>query len=309
MFGVPADFAQTGRGCGNVERRWKVNDGETGPVGLVGKLVAERRRERGLTLQRLADLVGCAKSYLSMIERGRSGPPGEELLAKLERALLLEPGRLVRAARWEATPAEVRREVEAMRSGRGAAARLAEILDAGGIDSRGRVKGALDEAYRSGELRRLVDRLAPDEEKDRAPLAALLPMEVPLINKVAAGYPTEFTDLGYPARVAAEYVRAPDLADPDAFACRVVGDSMTPEYREGDIVVFSPARAVKNGSDCFARIEPDHETTFKRAYFEVGVGGEELIRLQPLNPAYPARVYPRERVAGLYAAVSVTRAV
>ena len=52
------------------------------------------------------------------------------------------------------------------------------------------------------------------------------------------------------------------------FACRVVGDSMLPDYREGDIVVFSPAKPIKSGMDCFARLEPDHESTFKRIYIE-----------------------------------------
>lgn len=276
----------------------------TNRAGPVGAAISERRRALGLTLQQLADQAGCAKSYLSMIERGRSGSPGEELLERLERALKLERGRLLSAAQWEATPGPVRRQVAAMQHQSGAARRLAEILGAGGV------AGGLDEAFRSGELRQLIDQISPPPaDPARESLAALLPMEVPLINRVAAGYPTEFTDLGYPARVAAEYVRCPDLADPDAFACRVVGDSMTPDYREGDIVVFSPAKAVKSGSDCFARIEPDHQTTFKRAFFEVDGAGAELIRLQPLNPDYPARVYPRERIAGLYAAVSVTRAL
>lgn len=128
-----------------------------------------------------------------------------------------------------------------------------------------------------------------------------------MINAVAAGYPREFTDLGYPARVADDYVRCPDIDDPDAFAARVVGESMAPEYREGDIVIFSPAREVTAGSDCFARLEPDHETTFKRVYFERGADGGEAIRLQPINSAFAPQVLPRERVAGLYRAVHVLR--
>lgn len=136
-----------------------------------------------------------------------------------------------------------------------------------------------------------------------------LGMDVPVINKVAAGYPREFTDLSYPARVADEYVRCPDLHDPDAFAARVVGDSMLPTYAEGDIVIFSPAKPVRSGTDCFARLEPDHETTFKRVYFEVDARGREMIRLQPLNSAYPPRLVEREGVAGLYAAVSVLRRI
>ena len=140
-------------------------------------------------------------------------------------------------------------------------------------------------------------------------LIGVLPTQVPLINKVIAGYPREFTDLGYPARVADEYVSVPGVSDADAFAARVVGDSMNPEYAEGDIVVFSPRADALDGSDCFVRLERDEETTFKRVYFERDGEDREVIRLQPLNSAYPPRAVLREEVAGVYAAVYVVRAV
>jgi SOS-response transcriptional repressor LexA len=50
------------------------------------------------------------------------------------------------------------------------------------------------------------------------------------------------------------------------------------------------------------RLEPDHQTTFKRIYFE-----QDSIRLQPLNSAFPPRILPRDQVAGLYAAVAVIK--
>jgi SOS-response transcriptional repressor LexA len=290
--------------------------GHLGTLGIsVGALIGQRRKERKLTLQRVADMAGCAKSYLWQIEQGRrANPPSAELLERLERALAMAPGTLVRVAQWASTPAAVRERVSALEVEQKVAQRLAEILASSGVDGAGKMGGALDRAHRSGELRRLVERIAPEKRgvasgETTPPIAVSLPMEVPLINRVAAGYPREFTDLGYPARVAGEYVRTPDVADPDAFAARVVGDSMLPEYREGDIVVFSPARAVSPGMDCFARLEPDHETTFKRVYFEKDAAGVELIRLQPLNPAFAPRVLPREQVAGLYVAVSVTRKI
>jgi SOS-response transcriptional repressor LexA len=99
------------------------------------------------------------------------------------------------------------------------------------------------------------------------------------------------------------------VSDPDAFAARVVGDSMEPAYHEGDVIVFSPARDIVDGDDCFARLEPDHESTFKRVYFEKDAAGEALIRLQPVNSRYAPRVLPREQVAGLYRAVRVMRTV
>ena len=106
------------------------------------------------------------------------------------------------------------------------------------------------------------------------------------------------TDLDYPARVADEYVAAPNVNDPQAFAARVVGDSMEPDYHEGDTVIFSPAAKVVSGCDCFVRMDPSHDTTFKRIFFENGD-----IRLQPLNPRFGPEIVKRERVAGLYRAV------
>lgn len=266
----------------------------------VGVLMRLRRQELGYSLQRVAEGAGCAKSLLSLVENEHRNPPDDSILRRIEGVLGMPSGRLVRAAAWqrglEAGGSEVRAGVARWQDQERTARRLATLLRGG---------GSLDELYRTGELKKLVDRL---EAPSHAPVPVALAREVPLINRVAAGYPKEFTDLGYPARVADEYVRCPDLEDPDAFAARVVGDSMQPVYAEGDIVVFSPARPVKSGMDCFARLEPDHETTFKRIYLEQQ-GGRELIRLQPLNSAYPPRVVDREQVAGLYAAVSVMRRI
>lgn len=267
----------------------------------LGRALRDARARAGLTLDTLAERASCSKSYLSAIENDRCGPPGGAILRRLEEALGAERGSLARLAALQATPPDIRRELAELRTRQLAAGRLAALLGGG---SEG--EASLDRAYRSGQLHKLIERIAPPGD---APDLVALPLEVPVINKVQAGYPRDFTDLGYPVGIADEYVRCPDLADPDAFAARVVGDSMTPDYREGDVVIFSPIRDVRNGADCFARIAPDDETTFKRAFFETGPGGEELIRLQPLNPAYPAKTLPREEVVGLFAAVSVMRRI
>ena len=338
---------EAGRGVGE-------GDSATGDFGAA---LAALRHQAGLSLRELAASAGCAKSYLSMLESGvRAHPPGEDLVLRLEAALGCRPGALLQTARWQATPESVRRRVcELEASQRAAASELRRVLgpgsggvgDGAGIGADGAAASApgtaLDRAWRSGRLSEVVSRLAgalePASDKPPGvsagareasgrtePLARALPLEVPLINSVAAGYPTEFTDLSYPARVADEYVRCPDIKDPDAFAARVVGDSMEPLYREGDIVVFSPNKPVKSGMDCFVRLEPDHEATFKRVEFvssdqrtpNVGEGPlrirtpeapTEFIRLVPLNSTYRERVVSREMVAGLYAAVSVTRAI
>ncbi|MBL0871492.1 MAG: helix-turn-helix domain-containing protein [Phycisphaerales bacterium] len=336
------------------------DSGALAGLSTCGAMIRAARRARGLTLEALAERVGCAKSALSMLERGRR-TSSRAMLIRLEDALGLARGELVRADHWEHAPGEVKSDVARLQAAQRAARVLAgkQLAELGGL-------GGLDRALASGQLRRIISQIDPELNAQselgvkRAAAGAIgndsragetgvgasaeagivvggdaeggavvrlgLPVEVPLMNKVAAGYPTEFTDLGYPARVADEYVRVPEVSDPDAFGARVVGDSMEPEYREGDMVVFSPRAAVYNGSDCFVRLERDSQTTFKRVYFEDeagrviddaalrGEGGTAAlrvvrIRLQPLNPRYGPRVYEREEVAGLYAAVTVTRKV
>ncbi|MEA3368261.1 MAG: S24 family peptidase, partial [Planctomycetota bacterium] len=146
----------------------------------------------------------------------------------------------------------------------------------------------LDALHRSGLLHHLAR--ADDRQHEAVPLRA-----VPIINKVAAGYPQEFTDLGYPVGIADDYVSVPaDMADPNAFAVRVVGDSMEPKYRQGDVVIFSPAASVHSGDDCFVRFAPgsgpgEDESTFKRVFFD----DPDQVRLQPLNERYaPTTVKP-----------------
>lgn len=272
----------------------------------VGQIIRERREAMNLTLAAVAEQAGLTKSYLSMIENHKvNNPPSRKALEELEKALRTDPGELIRAADWQNTPAELRQRLEiaedAARRGRDLAVWLKETRKDGGK--------SLDKLFTSGELTRRVAAAFKRSDEESAQASAAdeaaklkLGQRVPVINRVQAGYPTDFTDLGYPARVADEYLACPDVGDPNAFATRVVGESMLPEYREGDIVVFSPSAKVTDGSDCFVRLEPDHETTFKRIFFEKS-GRRQQIRLQPLNPKFPPTVYDRDHVAGLYRAV------
>lgn len=273
----------------------------------VGPLIRAQRQSLGMTQRELALRAECTPGYLSEVENEkRAAPPSEELLARIEHALSIEAGVLREVAAWQSTPGAVKRRVRNM-----------EVQEARTRDALRKMMGdgGLDDAYREGALGALIrrqDEHADDDHRTGAHSPGVrtdltLPVQIPLINSVAAGYPREFTDLGYPVRVADEYIAVPGVSDPDTFAARVVGDSMSPDYREGDIVVFSPSADATEGADCFARLERDDETTFKRVFFETDDAGRELIRLQPVNPRYRAAVVEREAVAGLYAAVYVVR--
>jgi repressor LexA len=280
----------------------------------VGQIIRSRREALGISLGQLAAAIDVSKSYLSMIENHRvARPPSPRMLAMLERALGITDGDLRRAAAWAAAGPVVRAEVsqlaDAARRGRELADWLRHAARRGGQTAKNLGKSpdprptSLDALYTSGELARRIDATLDAAGDSASPLDARVPIrfQVPIINRVAAGYPRDFTDLDYPARVADDYLPCPDVGDPQAFAARVVGESMAPDYREGDIVVFSPAAAVEDGCDCFVRLEPNHETTFKRVFF--ADPQRQTLRLQPLNPRFAPQQLDRSAVTGLYRAV------
>ncbi|MEA2711324.1 MAG: hypothetical protein QOF78_3925 [Phycisphaerales bacterium] len=270
----------------------------------LGPKLRRQRRRLGLTLDELAGRTGISKPYLSLIETGRvPNPPSDEKLRRLEQSLGFTPGELVTQAHIQRTPRDVRAVLTRLLQDRdrsedlGQRTELKAAAANGGSLSPGSsvLSTTLDDAYLSGVLHELVEKSAGNVEH-------VTTNAVPVINRVSAGYPKDFTDMAYPKGVADEYVSCPDVNDKDAFAARVHGDSMSPKYREGDIVIFSPTAAQKNGDDCFVRFEDGH-TTFKRVFFESDENGKSVLRLQPRNEKYRAQTVAAEKVTGLYKAV------
>ena len=250
----------------------------------LGQIIRKKREQLKLTLDEVSNRIGFSKPYLSTIETGKvKNPPSDELLTKLEKILEFEPGLLLHIAHLEGLPADVRLEYESAEAENKKWRQIAKNL----IDTK-------------ADSSRLTELLAESElniEQEQESLVA--GQLVPVINKVSAGYPTDFNDLDYPVGIADDYIRCPDLHDPNSFAVRVVGDSMEPKFREGDIVIFSPAAEVHNGDDCFVRFTMPHETTFKRAFFE----SDNKVRLQPRNEKYSPTIVDGKRINGLYRAV------
>ena len=244
----------------------------------LGQIIRKKREQLHLTLDEVSTSVGFSKPYLSTIETGKvSNPPSDELLTKLEKTLEFAPGLLLHIAHMESLPPDIRQEYES--------------AEAENQKLRQFIKNLVHKKTDAVQ----ADALLEESEKASVSAGRL----VPVINKVSAGYPADFNDLDYPAGVADDYVRCPDLHDTNAFAVRVVGDSMEPKFNEGDIVVFSPAAEVHSGDDCFIRFAMPHETTFKRVFFEP----DDKLRLQPRNDKYPPMIVDGKRIDGLYRAI------
>jgi len=250
----------------------------------LGQIIRKKREELSLTLDEVSHRVGFSKPYLSTIETCKvKNPPSDELLTKLERVLQFETGLLLHIAHMERMPSDVREAYEAR--------------EAENQKLRQFIQKLAEKRGNAAQLSKMLSKNKVKPEKHKPPLSA--GRLVPIINKVAAGYPAEFNDLDYPVGIADDYVRCPDLHDPNAFAVRVVGDSMEPKFCEGDIVIFSPGAEVHNGDDCFVRFTMPHETTFKRVFFE----SDKQVRLQPRNEKYSPSLIEGKRIDGIYRAV------
>ena len=71
----------------------------------------------------------------------------------------------------------------------------------------------------------------------------------------------------------------------ESFALRVLGDSMAPEFVEGEIIIIEPDGALRDGS--FVLAQAGGEWIFRQLVRE-GVGW----CLRALNPAYPDQPLP-----------------
>jgi len=74
-----------------------------------------------------------------------------------------------------------------------------------------------------------------------------LARQVPLLGFAQAGVGGFFEDGGYPAGSGWDEIDLPALEEDGSYALEVQGDSMLPLYRDGDIVIVSPAEQIRKG--------------------------------------------------------------
>ena len=79
---------------------------------------------------------------------------------------------------------------------------------------------------------------------------------------------------------------------PNGVALRISGNSMCPEYKNGDVVIFHTQETCESGQDC-AVIVDNEDATFKRVRFS-----DKGLTLQPLNPDYEPIVFSNRDLDG-----------
>lgn len=113
---------------------------------------------------------------------------------------------------------------------------------------------------------------------------------IPVLGRIPAGIPIEaIEDILDWEEIPKEWV----TGDKQYFALKVRGDSMSPEYLDGDIIILRKASDCDSGKDCAVMVNGD-DATFKR----IRKKGQTLI-LQPLNHSYDPFIYTAEEVKQL----------
>ena len=123
--------------------------------------------------------------------------------------------------------------------------------------------------------------------------------QIPIISWAQAGQEGYFED-SYPAGAGFGYINRPyDLSDPAAYALIISGDSMSPKFEPGDVVIVSPAAMVTTGDYAVVKLN-NGEVTAKRIKDKNG-----SFVLESVNTEYEPRTVAKENISFIHRIVWV----
>jgi phage repressor protein C with HTH and peptisase S24 domain len=114
---------------------------------------------------------------------------------------------------------------------------------------------------------------------------------VPLLGFAEAGAGGYFDDGGFPAGTGWDEIAFPAVDDTHAYALEVSGQSMEPAYRDGDVILVSPAAPIRRGDRVVVKTR-DGEVMAK----ELKRSTAKVIELKSLNAQHPDRTIATEDV-------------
>lgn len=114
---------------------------------------------------------------------------------------------------------------------------------------------------------------------------------VPLLGFAQAGTGGFFDSGGFPVGQGWDEVKLPTPSDGQSYALEVAGDSMLPLYRDGDIIIVSPAEQIRRGDRVVVRTT-DGEVMAKLLHRQTA----NQIELHSLNPEHEPRILKSQEV-------------
>ncbi len=118
---------------------------------------------------------------------------------------------------------------------------------------------------------------------------------VPLIGLAQAGSDGFFDDGGYPVGGGWDEVSLPEIGDLNAYALEIAGASMEPVFRDGDVVIVSPATPIRRGDRVVVRTNAG-EVLAK----QLTRRSARRVELKSLNPAHRDHSFDLRDVAWIH---------
>ena len=115
---------------------------------------------------------------------------------------------------------------------------------------------------------------------------------VPLLGFAQAANSGAFDDGGLPAGKGWDEVALPAVDDEHAYALEISGDAMKPAYRDGDVIVVSPATPIRRGDRVVVKT-----TSGEVMLRELKRRTARTLELQSLNASQPDRTLAASEVA------------
>jgi phage repressor protein C with HTH and peptisase S24 domain len=115
---------------------------------------------------------------------------------------------------------------------------------------------------------------------------------VPSIGFAQAGSDGAFDHRGFPAGKEWDEAALPSASDEHTYALEISGDALKPAYRDGDVIVVSPATPIRRGDRVVVKTSGG-EVMVK----ELKRRTAKAIELQSLNPAHADRTLAASEVA------------
>jgi phage repressor protein C with HTH and peptisase S24 domain len=114
---------------------------------------------------------------------------------------------------------------------------------------------------------------------------------VPLIGFAEAGVGGYFDDGGFPNGKGWDEIPFPAVDDEHIYALEISGESMHPAYRDGTVIIVSPAAPIRRGDRVVVKTK-DGEVMAK----ELKRKTTKSLELKSLNPEHPDRTLASEEV-------------
>ena len=138
-----------------------------------------------------------------------------------------------------------------------------------------------------------LDKISIDSTIDKNYEKTEIPKDTTVVlvyGTIPAGVPLEcIEDIIGTETIPADWLKG----GKEFFALKIKGNSMFPEYKEGDIIILEKVPDCESGDDCVVMIN-GNDGTFKRVF-----KNENGIILQPLNNSYQPLIYTNQQIEEL----------